>query len=386
MSQKLWKASLTHKPFRRRGWWSPGPLPGSIWKCHSRPASPRWSAFHWPSKEFCTACAELHFVFLQTSCARVASRQPWQSCSHQKIERNLRSPCASLKATTSIGGIPLQMDKLSRTSHLSFSLQNSKEIAKFLLCASVSQAHKSIASKANRPLPGAPPGPGWDASKKRLFPVIFEEGREGLGAGVEGETQKQYWPEPAVTEGAGVQQPVCGDPLGRWGRCAPGAPDGRERGKGGGSTQEWRLERGAEAGVLTAAAGGTRLRRPPSPPTGKRLRAAGYLIEGCSQLSVYSVTKRLRRWKAATGDVCYSAVKEVYFWERVHTLSIPSAWGGDRRSSNAPPGAGRREGERGTAAAGFPAKGGRGLLRLGRARGSGFPIPMTFFNAFIFLS
>lgn len=47
--------------------------------------------------------------------------------------------------------------------------------------------------------------------------------------------------------------------------------------------------------------------------------------EGCSRLSVYSVTKRLRRWKAATGDVCYSAVKEVYFWERVHTSSIPSA-------------------------------------------------------------
>lgn len=35
--------------------------------------------------------------------------------------------------------------------------------------------------------------------------------------------------------------------------------------------------------------------------SGKRLRAAGYLIEGCSQLSVYSVTKRLRRWTAATG-------------------------------------------------------------------------------------
>lgn len=36
-------------------------------------------------------------------------------------------------------------------------------------------------------------------------------------------------------------------------------------------------------------------------PSGKRLRAAGYLIEGCSQLSVYSVTKRLGRWTAATG-------------------------------------------------------------------------------------
>lgn len=35
--------------------------------------------------------------------------------------------------------------------------------------------------------------------------------------------------------------------------------------------------------------------------SGKRLRAAGYLIEGCSQLSVYSVTKRLGRWTAATG-------------------------------------------------------------------------------------
>lgn len=31
------------------------------------------------------------------------------------------------------------------------------------------------------------------------------------------------------------------------------------------------------------------------------LRAAGYLIEGCSQLSVYGVTKRLGRWTAATG-------------------------------------------------------------------------------------
>lgn len=59
---------------------------------------------------------------------------------------------------------------------------------------------------------------------------------------------------------------------------------------------------------------------------GKRLRAAGSLIEGCSQLSSLLGYETPEKVDGCHG-VMYAppAVKEVYFWERVHTSSIPSA-------------------------------------------------------------
>lgn len=93
-------------------------------------------------------------------------------------------------------------------------------------------------------------------------------------------------------------------------RCAAGAPGGRGGPDGrraprlrgaGGSRQEPPARQDARRRPGTAAAARGRVCDGSPGPSGKRLRAAGYLIEGCSQLSVYSVTKRLRRWTAATG-------------------------------------------------------------------------------------
>lgn len=106
--------------------------------------------------------------FPAMSCAQVASQQPWQSCSHQIIKRDLRSPCTSLRATKSTGDIPLQIDKLSRTSHLSFSLQNSKEIAKL---RSRSISGTQINRFPSEPAPAARSAwPGLRCKQEAAFP------------------------------------------------------------------------------------------------------------------------------------------------------------------------------------------------------------------------
>ena len=95
-------------------------------------------------------------------------------------------------------------------------------------------------------------------------------------------------------------------------RCAPGAPGGCPQagsGRATGPEEEEKEDPGRRGGRRGTGGDGPGPQLPArgrvwggSPSSsGKRLRAAGYLIEGCSQLSVYSVTKRLRRWTAATG-------------------------------------------------------------------------------------
>lgn len=79
------------------------------------------------------------------------------------------------------------------------------------------------------------------------------------------------------------------------GRGAAGEPEAVEPGRSG----ERGRTGGDGPGPQLPARGRVWVGSPRS--SGKRLRAAGSLIEGCSQLSVYSVTKRLRRWTAATG-------------------------------------------------------------------------------------
>lgn len=120
-------------------------------------------------------------------------------------------------------------------------------------------------------------------------------------AGQQGEGPEPDPPEAAAPRRGGSRRRAPGAPGGCGGRAAAGprGAGGRVRSGGRGGTRGERAAAGADS---SAAARGAEW---------EERRAAGYLTEGRPQLSAYPVTKRLRRWTAATGDVCAAAAKEV---------------------------------------------------------------------------